>query len=208
MSEIIDISLPITAGMPVYPGMAETKITRVESTSGTSVSSEISFTSHTGTHIDAPNHVSGGNNQAINDLALDKFYGSCRVLNVTACDGSVKVDALEPHNIQAGERILLKTKNSLRGFDVFYDDYVYLDGEAAEYLTTVGVTVVGIDALSIKQRGSSDTRPHTALLSQGIPIIEGLNLANAEQGSYTLAAFPLAFQGIDGSPIRAVLITD
>lgn len=208
MTEIIDISLPITAGMPVYPGMAETQITRVESSSGTSVSSEISLTSHTGTHIDAPNHVSGGGDQAINELALNTFYGPCRVLDATTSEVSIKLEALELHNIQAGERILFKTKNSLRGFDMFYDDYIYLDGDAAEYLAAVGVALVGIDALSIKQRGSSDTRPHTALLSKNIPIIEGLNLTTVEAGKYTLIAFPLALVGIDGSPTRAVLIKD
>ncbi len=206
MQEIIDVSLPITAGMPVYPGTAATKITPVSSSSGSSTLSEISITSHTGTHIDAPNHVRGGSTEGIDDLSLGIFYGKCRVLDVTDCKGSISLVAVKTHDIQAGERVLFKTSNSLRGFDTFYDDYVYLSGDAAQHLSTVGVGLVGIDALSIKQRGSQDGTPHTALLSKRIPIIEGLNLSAADQGEYTLIAFPLAFKGIDGSPTRAVLV--
>lgn len=206
MTKIIDISLPITEDMPVYPGNKETKITAVPSASGTSVLSEVSMTSHAGTHIDAPNHVQGGGNVGIDGLPLDKFYGPCRVLDLTDCQRSISREILEKHAIQSGERILFKTSNSVRGFDTFYDDYVYLEGEAAQYLAECGVYLVGIDALSIKQRGSKDNTAHTALLSKNIPIIEGLNLADAEPGEYTLAAFPLAFKGIDGSPTRAVLI--
>ena len=41
-----------------------------------------------------------------------------------------------------GERILLKTRNSIRGFKDFYDDYVYLDGDAADYLASLGVLLL------------------------------------------------------------------
>ena len=56
----------------------------------------------------------------------------------------------------------IENKNSVGGFAEFYSKYVYLDGDAADYLSEIGVLVVGIDALSIKQRGSSDVRPTQA----------------------------------------------
>lgn len=205
MNKIIDISLPISPEMPVYPGTAETKISQVRSASGSSVLSEITMTSHAGTHIDAPNH-SLPNERGIDSLDLDLFYGPCRVLDLTACVTAITQDDLQSHEIQSSERILFKTGNSLRGFTEFYDGYVYLEGQAASYLGDLGVKLVGIDALSVKQRGASDNIAHTALLSRGIPIIEGLNLSHVEAGKYILSAFPLAFRGIDGSPTRAVLI--
>jgi arylformamidase len=113
---------------------------------------------------------------------------------------------LRAQDIHQSERLLFKTSNSLRGFDRFYDDYVYLEPEAARYLVSVGVMLVGIDALSVKQRGAQDNTAHTALLSKAVPIIEGLNLTEVEAGEYTLCAFPLAFKEIDGSPARAVLM--
>lgn len=208
MSKIIDISLPITDSMPVYPGTAETRIVAVKSASGSSTLSEITLTSHAGTHIDAPNHVQGGGDEGIDEIALDKFYGRCRVLDMTDCEASISIESLQNYDLQAGERILLKTHNSVRGFEQFYDDYVYLESGAAQHLAAIGVSLVGIDALSVKQRGAQDNTAHTALLSKGILIIEGLNLEEVEQGDYTLIALPLAFKGIDGSPTRAVLVKD
>jgi arylformamidase len=205
MPEIIDISLPISQGMPVYPGTAKTEIKQVLSASGNSVLSEIQMTSHAGTHIDAPIHALPGAKN-IDDLSLDLFYGPCRVLDLTGCKTSITEGDLRSHRIQADERLLFKTQNSLHGNTEFYDDYIYLARDAAVYLGDVGIKLAGIDSLSIKQSGSKDNTAHTALLSKGIPIVEGLNLSKVEPGSYILSALPLAFQGIDGSPTRAVLI--
>lgn len=207
MPDIIDISLPISADMPVYPGTDKTTINKVVSSSGGNTLSQIGMTSHTGTHIDAPAHsLSGG--LSVDALPIDNFYGDCRVLDMTSCKISILADDLLQLNIQPGERILLKTSNSQRGFETFYDDYIFLSSEAAEYLATQRVALVGIDSLSIKQRGSSDNTPHTHLLSKNIPILEGINLGEVTPGNYILCAFPLAFIGIDGAPARAVLITN
>jgi len=204
--EIIDISLPLFDGMSVYPGTSETKIESVKSGSGTSVLSEIHMTSHAGTHVDAPAHaVEGG--EPLSKLPLDTFYGPARVLDLTGCEESVQVADLEAKGVMHGERILMKTKNSTRPSDEFQDDFIYLSPDGAEYLAQLGVKLVGIDALSIKQRGAKDNTSHTALLGRGIPIIEGLNLQAVEEGEYILIALPIALQG-DGAPARAVLIKD
>jgi arylformamidase len=85
-------------------------------------------------------------------LPLDIFIGPCRVLDYSREGGeAVTKEFLESKKIKKGERILLKTKNSLRGFNEFYDDYIYLDGDAADYLSQLGIILVGIDALSIKK---------------------------------------------------------
>lgn len=204
--EIIDISLPIYEGMPVYPGTGETKVQEVKSQTGTSVLSRLEMSSHTGTHVDAPAHtVDAGLKLSQLDLAV--FYGPARVVDMTACRQAVMTEDLQAKSIKAGERILLKTSNSNRGFKDWYDDYVYLDPQAAEYLAQTGVALVGIDSLGIKKRGEPDNTSHTALQSRQIPILEGLNLKNATEGQYTLAAFPIALQN-DGAPARAVLIKE
>jgi arylformamidase len=153
---------------------------------------------------------------ALDKIPLEHFVGPCRVLDFSEREGeSVTREMLEEKNISAQggsalggkteERILLKTRNSLRGFKEFYDDYVFLDGDAAEYLAGLGVILVGIDSLSIKKRGGADQRPHTALLSKNIPIIEGLDLSSIDEGEYELVCLPLNFTDIDGAPARAVL---
>lgn len=205
--KIIDISLPLNNNTPVYPGNVPLSVSihHAMPEHATQLSS-ITFGSHTGTHIDAPGHAIVGA-PMLDDIPLEVFVGSCRVLDFSNEQGeSVSMEMLKNENIKKGDRVLLKTRNSTRGFTDFYDDYVYLDGDAAEYLVGLGVSLVGIDALSIKKRGGSDHRPHTALLSKNIPIIEGLDFGKVDSGEYELVCLPLNFTGIDGAPARAILI--
>src|SRR3989338_2050061 len=208
--KIIDISLPLNNNTPIYPENVPftVSIHRAMPEYATQLSS-ITFGSHTGTHIDAPGHAIEGAFM-IDKIPLQNFIGSCRVLDFSDSlkylGEAVTEPLLKNKNIKRGERILLKTRNSLRGFKEFYDDYVYLDGDAADYLANLAVTLVGIDALSIKKRRGSDRRPHVSLLAKNIPIIEGLNLASVSEGEYELIVLPLNLTGMEGAPARAVLI--
>lgn len=205
--KIFDISLPLNGQTITYPGTIPLKIIPTRSSVTGSALSEITLSSHAGTHIDAPAHVIEGG-KTIEQIDLVVFFGSCRVLDLTEVKEGISVADLENKNIKEGERILLKTNNSKRGFDKFYEDYVYLSSDAAAYLAGLNIKLVGIDFLSIKKKGLPDNRSHSEFLSKNIPIIEGLNLAEVSEGEYTLIAFPLAFGGIDGSPVRAILLKD
>ena len=203
--KIIDISIPLSPSTIVYPGNPAIEIEEIRSEASHSIISQITSGSHNGTHIDAPRHAIP-EGISITDLPLDVFMGPCRVIDCTNEVGSVSGQLLESHVISEGERILLKTSNSNRGYDVFHPDFVYLSPEGAQYLSEQGVALVGIDSLSIKQKGSTDNRPHTLLLEKHIPIIEGIDLSQVEPGEYTLIAFPLKYIGLDGAPTRAVLM--
>lgn len=205
--KIIDISLALNKETPIYPDNIPLSVSVHHAMPEYSTHlSSITLGSHTGTHIDAPAHcVLGG--LTLDKIPLENFVGSCRVLDFSKEEGeAVTVEFLKNKNIKKGERILLKTKNSIRGFDKFYDDYIYLDGNSADYLAELDVFIVGIDSLSIKKRGGSDTRPHISLLQKNIPIIEGLDLSKAEEKQYELFCLPLNFTDIEGSPARAILI--
>lgn len=202
-TKIIDISLPIHEGMIVYPGNPEVEI--IEHKGATSVHSKIILGSHTGTHLDAPKHVfpDGAGTDAI---ALSALIGPCRVLDMTQVQDALRVADLEPHEIKGGERILIKTTNSRRGFRAFYDDYIYLDGAAADYLAEKRVALFGVDSLSVKRRGGADNRAHTSLLKNNVVILEGLDLSQVIPGDYTLACLPLALLNCDGAPARTLLL--
>lgn len=200
---VIDISLPLYQGMITYPGNPEFKIRPIRSK--TSCHSEISLGSHTGTHIDSPSHALP-NKKGMNAYKLQQLMGECRVLDMTHVKAAITVQDLQKHKIQKGERILVKTKNSTRGFKEFSGDYIYLDGDAAEFLVQKKIALFGIDYLSIKQRGSSDLRPHTALLQKNIAIFEGLDLSKVKAGTYFFIGLPLKVGDIDGAPARAVLV--
>ena len=205
--QIIDISLPLHSSTPIYPGNAPLHIATTRAvTESVSGLSSLSLGTHTGTHVDAPSHVLVGAGD-MESLPLSCFVGPCRVLDFSPSDElTIPRSFLELQSVQAGERIIFKTKNSERGFTQMYDQYVSVSSEAAAYLADVGVVLVGIDAPSIKARGSSDNRPHTTLLERGIPIVEGIDLSMVVSGDYELCCLPLKLIGVEGAPARAILI--
>lgn len=209
--KIIDISMPINNDTPIYPGNIPVSVSvHQKIPEDSSRSSGITLGSHTGTHIDAPSHAILGAKK-LDEIPLNHFIGKCQVLDFSKINTeSVTKEMLLEKNIQKGDRIILKTQNSIRGLKEFYPDYVYLSGEGAEYLASLDVMLVGIDALSIKQKGSADHRPHLALLSKNIPIIEGLNLRDVEESNkdivYEIFCPPIYLTDIDGAPSRAILI--
>lgn len=215
--KIFDISLPLDNKTLIYPGNPEMTIEpyRTVPEHPTNLS-KISLGSHTGTHVDAPRHV---DNEAIgvDKINLETCIGPCRVLDISGVEEKITISDLEKENIRQGERILVKTQNSLRGFCEFREDYIYLDGDAADYLAGQGIILFGIDGLSVKKRGGparhgkpgvaggEDVRPHTSLLSKNIVIFEGLDLSGVDPGEYQFIGLPLRFTDLDGSPARAVL---
>ena len=200
---IIDISLSLSPQTILYPGNPKVEMETVASPGGSQLT-KIAFGSHTGTHIDAPKHI--GLEKGIGSYELTRFLGPCRVLDATQENISISKAFVESKNIMKDERILFKTNNSIRGFSEFYTDYIFLSSEAAIYLAEKEITLVGIDYLSVKQKGSKDNTPHESFLNKGIPIVEGLNLKEVSEGEYTLVCLPLKFDGLDGSPCRAVLL--
>lgn len=206
MQKIIDISLPLDNQTIIFPGnVSVTLETHAQMPVASSHLSKIVMGSHSGTHVDAPLHAIVGG-MTIDKIPLETFVGLCRVIDFTSSKEAITLDDVKRENIRAGERILAKTTNSARGFEKFYDDYIYLDGDAADYLADIGITLFGIDYLSVKKRGSADNRAHTSLLKKSIPIIEGINLKNVLEGNYTLICLPLKFIGLEGAPARTILL--
>ena len=83
--------------------------------------------SHTATHIDAPFHVDN-NGLKLSDLSLLNMVGDCQVFDFSYLQAgdSIKIEDFEKAGgVKIGSRILVKTSNSIRGFDEFYDDFVY-----------------------------------------------------------------------------------
>jgi arylformamidase len=204
---IFDISLPLVSGMITYPGNPDFQkdfVSDLECGASSTVSRVI-LGSHSGTHIDAPLHsIKGG--VTIDAVPLNHFFGPCKVFDATAEVESVSLEFVKTKEIGSGDRILFKTKNSLIGFEHWRDDFIFISSEASEYLASKEITLIGIDFLSIKKKGSIDNRPHTEFLSRGISILEGIDLSKVSEGEYVLSALPLKIIDGDGAPTRAILI--
>ena len=206
---IYDVTVPITNTMPVWPGDPPVQLLPKshESRDKTHIVSltAIMMGSHTGTHIDAPFHMIR-DGKRLNEFPLDILVGKARVLEIPALR-SISRAELEGVNWDGVERVLLKTQNSVHWQDgKFYEEFVYLEPDGAEFLVQRGVRLVGIDYLSIDKFQSPSHPTHFALLKKNILILEGLNLKGVTPGEYTMYALPLNLQDADGAPARVILI--
>ncbi len=203
----IDISVPIRSGMVTWPGDAPVwihKSNAIEQGDPANVS-VLSMSSHAGTHMDAPYHfIDDG--ATIDTMPGEATIGPARVIEVDEPE-QVTREALEAHDLRAGERVLIKTRNSPRCWmvDSFVEDFIHLSTEAAEHLAEVGVACVGVDYLSVAGYQRNEAPVHEALLEAGIWIIEGLDLSAVDPGPVELVCLPLRLEGGDGAPARAMV---
>jgi arylformamidase len=206
LSRLLDVSVPLGPGTPAYPGNPEFEMQPVKriAAGGSSNVSRLIMGTHTGTHVDAPRHFFDGGGPA-DELALDLLIGRARVVDMPR-RGGITAGDLAAAGLREDLRVLLKTPNSaLWNGTAFKQDYTYLAEDAARYLVSQGVKVVGIDYLSVEQFKKPGAPAHRALLSEGVIVIEGLNLSDAEPGMYEMYCLPLRIAGADGAPARVVL---
>ncbi len=202
---IIDISPYIEEGMIVYPGDAKFRtepICTIER-SGCNMT-KLFLGTHTGSHIDAPFHFLP-DGASVDKIPLSTFIGPAQVIEVKEKEITRKVieERIDPDT----ERVLFKTENSyLLEKESFSKDYTYLTEDGARLLAEKGIKLVGIDYISIERFGTPDFSVHKILFKAGICILEGINLKDVRPGHYILVALPLKLKGLDGSPVRAVLI--
>jgi arylformamidase len=208
-SEWTDISYPLSKDMihwptsPIYPHIEPVK----DPSKGDKVTMfQININVHNGTHIDAPLHfIADG--IPIDKMPLDTMIGEARIIEILDNE-SIKPEELEEHNIQPGERILFKTRNSsLYELNEFVEDYVYISTEAAHFLKDRKVSVVGIDYFAVGSIKNLENlfEVHQTLLSSNIWIVEGLNLSSIKPGRFELICLPLKILSSDASPARAII---
>jgi len=204
--KLLDVSVPLVAGLPAFPGNPAFELQPIKriSEGGSSNVSRLVLGTHTGTHVDAPKHFFD-DGAGVEALRLDLLIGRARVVEITR-RGGIGPEELAAAGLREDLRVLLKTSNSaLWNSDTFHEDYTHVTEAGARYLVEQGVRVVGIDYLSIEQFRKPGAPAHRMLLSNGVIIIEGLNLAEAEPGMYEMYCLPLPITGGDGAPARVVL---
>jgi arylformamidase len=112
------------------------------------------------------------------------------------------------HDWKGAERILFRTRSSLRGWmdsAQFHRDFAYIAGDAAQLMADAGIALVGVDYISAEQFAAPAPLAHRALLGKGIPIVEGLYLRDVPAGDYDLIVLPIKVAGHEGAPARAIL---
>ncbi|WP_010529650.1 arylformamidase [Lentibacillus jeotgali] len=200
----IDISQPLTNNMAHFPGDMpfDYSLTYTTEQTGSVNVGQITGSIHTGTHIDAPFHYDAGG-KTVDQLDLNLYIGEAVVLDVSHTD-KITAETLRPYNLYGAARVLLHTSlpNNPKRFP---DQMPELDPSIAEFLHEQDVKLIGVDLPSVDPPESKDLAAHHALYDKNIFILENLMLDHVKPGRYELIALPLAIDGADGSPVRAVL---
>jgi arylformamidase len=200
-----DISPPVDAGSPVFPG--DTPYRQLWAATlgpGCPVNvSAITLSPHVGAHADAPLHYAP-DGEAVGALALEPFLGRCRVIHAIGCGPLVEWRHVEHALADLPPRVLVRTyaKAPLVRFDEALTAYA---PETVERLADVGVRLIGIDSASIDPATSKALPSHQVIRRRGLRVLENLLLDDVPEGDYELIALPLKLTTADASPVRAIL---
>jgi kynurenine formamidase len=217
-TRIVDLSVPLATGMPVYPGDPEVRIEpalRLDRGDGVNVLA-LHMGSQSGTHLDAPYHVIDGSTR-LDALPLERFVGSAVVADVrhVGARSAIGLDDLAPiiGSLSAGVVLLLHTGWSRHwGDQAIMLDHPWLAPDAAAAVVAAGVRTVGIDALSVdpstapEQGAPTGLDAHLAILGSDGVIVENLTNLEALAGlaAPVVSVLPLRIPRSDGAPVRAV----
>lgn len=201
-----DISPPVHAGSPVFPGdTAYSQQWCATIGPGCPVNvSAITLSPHVGAHADAPLHYDA-DGATIGDVSLEPFLGPCRVVHAIGCGPLIEWEHIA-HAVDATlpQRVLVRTYEHMP-----VDRW---DGALAAYapatiarLADMGVLLVGIDTASIDPADSKTLDSHQVIRQRGLRVLENLVLDGVPEGDYELIALPLKLTTADASPVRAVL---
>lgn len=203
---LLDLSHPITAGMPVWPGDPEvgTDPAATVARHGYNLLA-VHLSSQTGTHVDAPFHVDDAL-PTLDQLPLERFTGPAVVADLRGHEGPIKPEDLDDLELRHGHVLLLNT-----GWDRYwgserYLEHPHLDPAAAKLLLGYGIRTVGIDAPSIDEPGSTALPSHHVLARAGVVIAENLTHLEQVPDGATVWLLPLPLHGADGAPVRAVAV--
>lgn len=228
MLEIIDLSQEIFSGMPVFPGIPEVKITvhaTHEQWDGIADSDVVSpavnrleLGEHTGTHVDAINHMARQyRGQSIDTMPLTTFYteGICLDLSHKGLQELIEPADLERAlseaglEIKPGDTVLLHTDHYRRAFGT--DDWPNgpgISSDAARWLGQQRIAAFGVETMSPGVRHLSNKEVHHICGELGFTHYE--NLVNLHRltgrGRFRFIGLPLKIRGGTGSPVRAIAV--
>ena len=207
MRRIIDLTQPIGPDTPVFPGDGPVRIDIIDQT--TMNLSRIELSVHTGTHMDAPFHFCPSA-ATIDQVPLERCMGLASLIDLRSIPPGSEIgrNDIEKHHdtLRRARLAVLHTGwSSEWGKPQYFAGHPRLSADAAEFLIDCGVELIGVDMPSVDQ---APYPAHKVLLGAGVLIVENLtNLETIGGEFFELVVLPLKLTGRDGSPVRAIAVT-
>ncbi|MCD9023066.1 cyclase family protein [Cohnella silvisoli] len=204
---IVDLSVDIYHGAPnfAWDPKCAVIVHNTTDTIGYNMT-QISMSTHQGTHLDAPFHFLD-DGKTVDQLDLHKCVGKAILVDLTykKPKEAIEVEDFAPYEdkITEGSKVIYRTDwfKQLPARH-YFTDFPYMTIELAEWLADRKVGLIGMD---VPTPNPTDYDPvHKILLGAEIVIVEGLaNLGDIASDDFYFAAAPLKIIGRDGAPIRA-----
>ena len=211
---LIDLSHTVEHGMTTYPGLPgpiicdylSREASRDRYAAGVEFQiGKIEMVANTGTYLDAPFHRYAGGKD-LSQLPLESLADlDAVVVRVPSGSGrAISRNVFEDVDLE-GKAVLVQT-----GWDAHWRTERYLSGhpcltaDAAEYLMSRGILLLGIDSLNIDDTEDLARPVHSSLLGADVPIVEHMcNLASLPERGIRFSAVPAKVAGFGSWPVRA-----
>jgi arylformamidase len=166
---------------------------------------KIELVTNTGTYVDCPFHRYE-DGKDLSEVELERFADlEGIVIRADHKNGlAITAEAFKGKEVRNRAVLVHTGWDEYWATDKYYENHPFLTEDAALYLKSCGVKLVGIDSHNIDDtRGN--TRPvHSTLLREEILIAEHLcNLKNIPDEGFTFSAVPPKFKGAGTFPVRA-----
>lgn len=205
---LIDLSMDIYHAAPTFafdPKCAVIVHNTVDSI-GYNIT-QLSMSTHQGTHLDAPFHFLD-DGKTVEQLDLNKCIGEALLVDLSHKQPKEPITPEDfagyADRIGEGTRLIYRTDwHKQYPQKHYFSDFPYMTIELAEWLAERKIALIGMD---VPTPNATDYDPvHKILLSAEIVIVEGLaNLGDIGTDTFFFMAAPLRIRGRDGSPVRAI----
>jgi kynurenine formamidase len=201
---VVDLSVPLDDGTPVYPGDPPVRLAPAATIAHDGYNLlAVHMGSQSGTHCDAPRHFRD-DGPSIDALDLRLFTGPGVLVDVRGRPDRypIGVPDLAPYldRVGPGTIVVLHTGRSDSA-------HPYLGADACRALLDRGVRTIGLDTPNIDETPSASYPCHHMIAAAGGVIVENLtNLAAVDFPDPFLSVLPLRLTGADGAPVRAVAL--
>jgi len=204
-SRLHDISQRLRPALPVWPGDVpfECAVTASVSEGASVTLHRLSLSTQSGTHAECSRHVRD-DAVSLDALDLSAFVGDCELRDVSFAHDRVGLSDVIDRLPARVERVLLRTMKA-PDWNLWPTGFTAISPDLIDALAVRGCRLIGTDAPSIDPETCKALLSHHAAHRAGMAILEGLVLDGITEGRYELIALPLPIEGIEATPVRAVL---
>lgn len=228
MIDIVDLSQVIYAGMPVYKNLPQVKMTihntheewngLKNATTRTPAVHKLELGEHTGTHVDAINHMAiQHQGKSIDTMPLSMFYtsGICLDLSYKGLQELITLSEIKAAcqlanaEIKKGDTVLIYTDHYRKHFNTEnWSKGPGITTAVAKWFGEMGIAAFGVETMSPGVSGISNKEVHYICGEYNFTHYE--NLINLHlligRGRFKFIGLPLKIKGGTGSPVRAVAV--